>query len=278
MYFDFKFNDNVESQIGLLAPAGGIKLLEENLDALKFDGIQTTTWYTRFFDEESFSEMASNPLVYPQNFYIETPNIPRSLLKFTKLIDLVSSYLSKTMRFVIMNSELSMPFDYYEAYNKWLANNDLKVGGFKFSGDLNWDDDEIDIINFISKFLKNSIVPLFPNSPFLKDLLNYELYFTMINAGIREEYYGKTCTSVDLEQYPSYNIIKSPEIPTEITCEHRVWQLLDQLENSNMVSEYFIEKTTYKFQKTSNTKFSVTETIQDVNHTKTFDVFRQVEF
>ena len=163
LYFKYKFMRAADSQIGLLAPVGYSKFLEENSDKLEFDGIGTTTWNTKFFSSSSMDKVKQNKEIFPQNCYFKFDNIDRKKYIFIKMFDIATSYLEETVKYIICTKKLSLIDDLYEEYKDWNG----KV-------DFSWDCNLNIIIEEIYYFLKDCIIPKMEDSKIISDLLYYE--------------------------------------------------------------------------------------------------------
>ncbi len=278
MYFEYKFKENVESQIGLLAPAGGIKLLDAYKDSLRFDGIQTTTWYTRFFSEQSYEEIQGLSQVVPQNFYFETPFIERRLLKFIKNLDIASSYLRETLKTVYLNYNLNFPFEIFQLYETWRnSQNDFLARNY--FGELFWHTDEESILVEFFQFFKEQVIPIKQDYIFLQDLISYELHKSLINLSLRERFYSKTCCSALPYYVDSDNFIKDPYKKTELKTSYNIDEVMQKIDCQNNLSiNRSINPCLYVFQAMNETEFSVKAIIENYSEIKIHNVFRQVEF
>lgn len=281
MYFKYKYLDNVESQIGILAPAGGIRILDQYNDELLFDGIQTTTWYTRFFDKESIHEMQENPRVYPQNFYFKTPHISREIVKFVKTFDIVASYLTQTIKFIVINYPVTIPYDLHKRYKVWRDNtHQSNLKAKNYYGNIMWDSDISSIIIDFAQFIEEAIIPLCPNYDFLYDLAKYELTLALLNERIREDYYQETCTSAPSKGRLTDNPINDPYMKIEIKAKYDIYKIFYRIKNNYDVNDIYQYKknNTYSLSFIDRTKILLNNHDELGREKEILSLSRQIEF
>lgn len=197
MYFRYKFADGVESQLGLLVPAGGTEVLTQNLNDLAFDGVQTTTWYTRFFDDTGYDEMGSLPLVFPHNHYVKSTQNPRELLLFVKCFDMAASYLTRACQYAVTRGLLGMPFQAWEQYQQWRQGLDpAQTRARGWGGRLTWDTPVAAIIRDFAQFLSEVIAPTDNDPAVLASLVSYEEAAALVNLRLREANWDQLCAAV----------------------------------------------------------------------------------
>lgn len=189
LYFKYKFMKKVDSQIGLLAPVGYSQLLEEYKDKLEFDGIGTTTWNTRFFSKESIKKIVQNKEIFPQNCYFNFDNIDRKKYVFIKMFDIATSYLKNTIKNIIVTKGISLTNELYEEYKKW-------NGKINFS----WNCELDTIIKEIYNFLKECIVPKMDDGEIIKELIDYEYNYSIINNVAKKRFYNYYCNKIVLSE------------------------------------------------------------------------------
>lgn len=280
MYFNYKFLENVDAQIGLLAPVGGTAILNKYNDLLEFDGIGTTTWYTRFFEQNSFNEIAAYPKVFPQNFYFKTRNMSREMLKFIKVFDIISSYFMKTVKYIILSKNINVPFEIFHLYSDWKVTHHSIKRSYQSSGTLlQWDTNILDLIVELHDFLKEAIIPKLPHSELIRNLLDYEFHFSIINNTAREIFYNSYCTSAVKSIKTRGSIYFSRKI--EFRSDYKMMDII------NFIDEYSVNhnaiipaknETFYQFKVLSATHIEIREQNQKQIYTEIRSVFNQVEY
>lgn len=280
MYCRYKFEDDVESQIGLLVPVGGTDVLEDNIEDLDFDGVQTTTWYTRFFDDESYDEMARNPLVFPQNHYVKTSFVDRETLKFIKYFDIVASHLTKSCQYVVLRKLTALPFETYEAYGRWRAAKDPgELDAQHWDGELRWDSDIASLVVDFAQFLTEEIAPRDEDGgAILRSLVTYELHFAMVNARLREISWDDLCTATPPNG--DDNFVDDPYDGAEIETEVPVEAVIGPLQefDADAAAAAPLMPTHYVIRASGPSAVAVEASSDGAVKTSVRPVFRQVEF
>lgn len=279
MYFQYKFADDVESQIGLLVPAGGTEVLSANIDDLDFDGVQTTTWYTRFFEENSYDEMASLPLVFPHNHYVKTKDLPRDLLLFVKSFDMAASYLNKSCKYAVLRGLLQMPFGAYKDYLDWRAHTQpSERKAAHWDGKITWRTDVSSIVAEFAQFLAERIAPKDTDPEVLRDLLQFELHCSMLNLRLRERSWDELCAAAP--PVADDNFVADPSEPLRFETTHTLADITAFLESGFAPSTQPrpVGSHTNTLTAAGNTSLSLVEEVPGRFRESTFPVFRQIEF
>ncbi|WP_329453599.1 B12-binding domain-containing radical SAM protein (plasmid) [Streptomyces sp. NBC_01724] len=274
MYFRYKFADGVESQLGLLVPAGGTEVLTQNLNDLAFDGVQTTTWYTRFFDDTGYDEMGSLPLVFPHNHYVKSTQNPRELLLFVKCFDMAASYLTRACQYAVTRGLLGMPFQAWEQYQQWRQGLDpAQTRARGWGGRLTWDTPVAAIIRDFAQFLSEVIAPTDNDPAVLASLVSYEEAAALVNLRLREANWDQLCAAVP----PGDD--SNPVTPEHQQLDFATSYALDALEahlDGNPLPPAATHANTYTAAGDSQLRLV---TVSDGGTVRRrFPVFRQIEF
>jgi radical SAM superfamily enzyme YgiQ (UPF0313 family) len=172
---DYLYYDQLvgfDSQIGFLSPVAGSAIQKTCQAALRYDGLSTTTWYIRFFDSESESELIRTPDVFPSNFYLET-GVPRDVYRSLKFFEFAASFFPATVQRLMGHGNFATVEKTHSAAMAWLSEREGNAGMLKEL--LHWRTELQDIIGCLFDFLSFLIeCEKVETTPFLKDLVRYE--------------------------------------------------------------------------------------------------------